>query len=316
MVAHDHEHEGGSTRQHATGAHVHLTSSYGRVFAIAVVLNLAYVGAEAFFGIVSHSLALLADAGHNLSDVLGLLAAWIASVLSQRRPGGRYTYGLRGSTILAALANAVALLVVTGGIGWEAIRRLQSPEPLAEVTVVVVASIGVVINGAIALMFMSGRKGDLNIRGVFLHMGADALVTLGVVVAGAMILWTGWIWLDPAISLIIGIVIVVGTWRLLRESVNLALGAVPPGIDHEAVAAYLSSLPGITAVHDLHIWGMSTTETALTAHLVRPEGDVSDALLMRAAHELQLRFGIGHTTLQVETGIEAEVCWLAPEEVV
>jgi cobalt-zinc-cadmium efflux system protein len=193
---------------------------------------------------------------------------------------------------------------------------LQSPEPLAEVIVVVVASIGVVINGAIALMFMSGRKGDLNIRGVFLHMGADALVTLGVVVAGAMILWTGWIWLDPAISLIIGIVIVVGTWRLLRESVNLALGAVPPGIDHEAVAAYLSSLPGITAVHDLHIWGMSTTETALTAHLVRPEGDVSDALLMRAAHELQLRFGIGHTTLQVETGIEAEVCRLAPEEVV
>lgn len=314
MAAHD-EHEHGSDHQHAGAGHSHLPGNFGRAFAIGVLLNLAYVGAEAFYGFASNSLALLADAGHNLSDVLGLVAAWVASVLSQRRPNRRYTYGLRGSTILAALANAVALLVVIGGIGWEAVRRLQSPEPLAGITVIIVAVIGVIINGSTALMFMSGRKSDLNIRGAFLHMAADAAVTLGVVFAGIMILWTGWLWLDPAISLIIGLVIVVGTWGLLRDSVNLALGAVPPGIDAEAVTRYLTSLPGVTGLHDLHIWGMSTTEAALTAHLVRPEGGASDAFLAQAANELEHRFGIGHTTLQIETE-DGNVCRLAPDEVV
>jgi cobalt-zinc-cadmium efflux system protein len=301
---------------HDNHDHDRLPSSFGRAFAIGVVLNLAYVGAEALYGIASHSLALLADAGHNFGDVLGLAAAWSASVLSRRGPGGRYTYGLRGSTILVALANAVLLLVITGGIGWEAIRRLQSPEPLSGLTIIVVAAIGVIVNGLTAFLFMSGRNSDLNIRAAFLHLASDAVVALGVVVAGALILWTGWLWLDPASSLIISIVIVVSTWSLLRDSVNLALGAVPPSIDREAVALYLGSLPGITAVHDLHIWGMSTTETALTAHLVRPEGGLPDPFLRHVAHELEECFGIGHVTLQLETTDDADACRLAPDDVV
>ena len=255
-----------SGHHHGPSAHTHAPADFGRAFLIGITLNAAYVLAEAFYGIASHSLALLADAGHNASDVLGLFAAWGASVLSKKRPGGRYTYGLRGSTILAALANAVVLLVVTGGIAWEAIRRLQSPEPTAGLTIIIVAAIGVLINGGTALLFMSGRKADLNIRGAFLHMASDALVTLGVVAAGGLILWTGWLWLDPAISLVISLVIVVATWSLLRDSVNLALSAVPAGIDRDGVERYLTSLPGIASVHDLHSWGMSTTETALTAH--------------------------------------------------
>jgi cobalt-zinc-cadmium efflux system protein len=301
---------------HGVAGHVHAPSGFGRAFAVGVMLNLVYVGAEAFYGIASHSLALFADAGHNLGDVLGLAAAWGASVISRSRPGGRYTYGLRGSTILVALANAVLLLVITGGIAWEAILRLQAPEPLSGLTIVVVAAIGIVVNGTTALLFMSGREGDLNIRGAYLHLASDAVVALGVVVAGALILWTGWLWLDPAISLIVSIVIILGTWSLLRDSVNLALAAVPPGIERDAVARYLGSLPPIIAVHDLHIWGMSTTETALTAHLVCPEGVPTDALLRRAAHELEERFGIGHVTLQVETTDDAEICRLAPDEII
>jgi len=266
--------------------------------------------------VVSHSLALLADAGHNLGDVLALAAAWGASILGQRRPGGRYTYGFRGSTILVALGNAVLLLVITGGIAWEAIRRLQSPEPLSGMIVVIVAAVGVVINGSTALLFMAGRRGDLNIRAAFLHLASDAAVAFGVALAGVLLLMTGWLWLDPAISLAISIIIVVSTWSVLRDSINLALHAVPSGIEREAVADYLGSLPGITAVHDLHIWGMSTTETALTAHLVRPEGVPTEALLRRAQHELQERFGIGHVTLQVETADEAVICRLAPDDIV
>jgi cobalt-zinc-cadmium efflux system protein len=296
--------------------HVHAAPDFGRAFAVGAVLNLAYVAAEAFYGVASHSLALLADAGHNLGDVLSLAAAWGASTLARRGPGGRYTYGLRGSTILVALANCVLLLVITGGIGWEAIRRLEEPEPLSGATVIVVAAIGIVINGATALPFVAGRKSDLNVRGAFAHLVSDALVAFGVVLGGAVILWTGWFWLDPAISLVISLVIVVGTWSLLRDSVDLALGAVPGSIDREAVAGYLGSLPGIAAVHDLHIWGMSTTDTALTAHLVRPEGVWSDPFLHHVAHELEERFGIGHVTLQLETAADADACRLAPDDVV
>ena len=301
---------------HSHAHHAHGAADFGRAFAIGIALNLAYVGGEAAAGVTSGSLALLADAGHNLGDVLALAAAWGASILGQRRPGGRYTYGFRGSTILVALGNAVLLLVITGGIAWEAIRRLQSPEPLSGMTVVIVAAVGVVINGSTALLFMSGRRGDLNIRAAFLHLASDAAVALGVVLAGVLILMTGWLWLDPAISLAISIIIVVSTWSVLRDSINLALHAVPSGIERDAVADYLGSLPGITAVHDLHIWGMSTTETALTAHLVRPEGVPTEALLRRAQHELQERFGIGHVTLQVETADEAVICRLAPDDTV
>ena len=303
---------------HAHGPHSgHAPRDFGRAFAIGVALNAAYVVAEAFYGVVSHSLALLADAGHNLGDVLALSAAWGAALLSRRSPGGRYTYGFRGSTILVALGNAVLLLIITGGIAWEAIRRLvQAPEPVSELTVVIVAAVGVVINGATALMFMAGRKGDLNIRAAFLHLASDAAVAFGVVLAGVLMLMTGWLWLDPAIGLAISVIIVAGTWSLLRDSLDLALHAVPAGIERDAVADYLGSLPGITAVHDLHIWGMSTTETALTAHLVRPEGVPNEALLRRAQHELQERFGIGHVTLQVETAAEAVICRLAPDDTV
>jgi len=314
MSKHDHPHHHDHGHAHGGHSHSHLPANFGRAFAIGIGLNAAYVGAEAFSGIEANSLALLADAGHNLGDVLGLLAAWGASLLSRRRPGGRYTYGLRGSTILAALGNAVVLLVVTGGIAWEAIRRLASPEEAAGLTIIIVAAIGVLINGVTAFLFMAGRKDDLNIKATFFHMASDALVALGVVIAGALILWTGWHWLDPAISLVISLVIVVGTWSLLRDSVNLALDAVPEGIDRDAVARYLASLPGITAVHDLHIWGMSTTETALTAHLVRPDASPADVFLQRACHELDERFGIVHATIQLETREDA--CRLAPDEVV
>jgi len=243
----DHEHEHHHHR--GAGGHVHAPASFGRAFAIGIALNTAYVLGGAFYGVAAHSLALLADAGHNLGDVLGLAAAWGASILGTRKPGGRYTYGLRRSSILAALGNAVVLLVVTGGIAWEGIRRLLDPEPTAGITIIAVAAGGIVVNGVTALLFMSGRKDDLNIKGAFLHMASDALVALGVVVAGGLILWTGWLWLDPAISLVISAVIVAGTWSLLRNSVNLSLDAVP-GIDGHAVEARLRALPGVSEVHD------------------------------------------------------------------
>ncbi len=307
---HDHGHG------HGPGGHHHAPANFGNAFAIGIALNLAYVLGEAFYGVVAHSLALLADAGHNLGDVLGLGAAWLASVLGRRRPSGRYTYGLRRSSILAALGNAVVLLVVTGGIAWEGIRRLMHPEPSGGTVIMVVAAIGIVINGVTALLFMSGRKGDLNIKGAFMHMASDALVALGVVVAGGVILWTGWFWLDPAISLVISAVIVVGTWSLLRDSTNLALDAVPPGVDQTKVLAFLRGLPDVVEVHDLHIWGMSTTETALTAHLVRPGATVDDDLLRHACEELREHFSISHATLQIEDGSGAHPCVLRPDEVV
>lgn len=296
--------------------HDHSQTNFGRAFAIGVALNVAFVLVEAFYGYQAHSLALVADAGHNLSDVLGLLLAWGASILAQRQPTQRRTYGMRRSSILAALINAIVLLVAVGGIAWEAIRRFNDPSPVAGGTVIWVAIIGIVINTATALMFMSGRKGDLNIRGAFLHMAADAGVSLGVVLAGIAILITGWLWIDPVVSLIIVAVILVSTWGLLRDSVNLALDAVPEDVDVVKVQAYLAALPGVNDVHDLHIWGMSTTETALTAHLVMQDASGDDALLSRACRELHDQFGIEHATLQFETGDASYPCHLAPADTV
>ncbi|MDP2989524.1 MAG: cation diffusion facilitator family transporter [Kiritimatiellota bacterium] len=280
--------------------HSHDPHNYNRAFAIGVTLNIAFVIVEATFGIMADSLALLADAGHNLSDVLGLLLAWGASILTRRTPSERRTYGLRKSTILAALFNAVILMVAVGGIAWEAVGRFNDPAEVAGGTIIIVASIGFVINGATALLFVRGRRGDLNIRGAFLHMVADAAVSLGVVLAGVAMLFTGWHWIDPVVSLMIAVVILVGTWGLLKASLNLAMDAVPEDIDPQAVTSYLKELPGVLAVHDLHIWGMSTTETALTAHLVKPAAPDDDAIIALASEELHERFGIDHTTLQWE----------------
>ncbi len=282
--------------------HSHEPPNYNRAFVIGIALNVGFVVVEAVFGFLTNSLALLADAGHNLSDVLGLLLAWGASWLVRRRPTQRYTYGLRRSSILAALLNASVLLVAMGGIATEAIRRFSTPQPVSGGTMLGVALVGIVINGVTAVMFMSGRERDLNIKGAFLHMAADALVSFGVVLAGIAILTTGWLWFDPVISLIIVVVIVVGTWNLLRDSLDLALDAVPQGIEPQAVQIYLDQLPGVVEVHDLHIWAMSTTETALTAHLVMLTGNPGDAFLSRISMELHDKFGIEHTTIQVETG--------------
>ena len=309
---HDHDHDHG----HGAHAHSHAPADFGRAFAIGIALNSVYVVAEAAYGVFANSLALLADAGHNAGDVVSLGLAWLAAFLSKRAPSSRYTYGLRSSSILAALANAVLLALVTGGIAWEAVLRLMKPEPAAGVTIMAVAAVGIAVNGVTALMFMSGRERDLNVRSAFQHMASDALVALGVVATGAAILLTHWLWLDPAISLAISAVIVWGTWSLLREALALALAAAPAGIDTRGVADYLAGLPGVTEVHDLHIWGMSTTETALTAHLVKPDAPADDALLQRACAEIKARFAIGHATLQFETGSEAHPCPLASSAIV
>jgi cobalt-zinc-cadmium efflux system protein len=311
-MAHSHHHDHG---EHHGGGHLHAPRSFGRAFAVGIGLNVGFVLVEAGYGLAANSMALLADAGHNLSDVLGLAVAWIASVLSKRPPSWRYTYGLKGSSILAALFNAVFLLLAFGAIAWEAILRLLDPAPVAAGTVMVVAAIGIAINGFTAWLFASGREGDLNIRGAYLHMAADAAVSAGVVVAGLVILVTGALWLDPVVSLVIAGVIVWGTWGLLRDSLAMSLGAVPPGVEADAVRAFLAGQPGVAALHDLHIWPMSTTEIALTAHLVMPGGHPGDAFLMRVAEELRRRHGIGHVTLQVETDPET-ACALEPEHVV
>jgi cobalt-zinc-cadmium efflux system protein len=259
--------------------------------------------------------ALLADAGHNLGDVLSLLAAWWASVLVAAKPSGRYTYGLRSSSMLAALFNAVTLLVATGGIAWEAARRLVDPQPAEGVVMMAVAAAGVAINGVTAWMFVQGAKTDLNLRAAFAHMLTDALVSLAVVAAGAAILFTGWLWLDPAVSLAVAVVIVAGTWGLLRDAVNMVLAAAPPGIDPAEVRGVLEALPGVERLHDLHIWPMSTTETALTCHLIMPGGHPGDGFLSEACETLHERFGIGHATIQVEMG-DGAACRLEPEHVV
>ena len=292
-------------------AHTHVTRSFGSAFALGVGLNFAFVVVEVIFGIFAHSLSLIADAGHNMGDVLGLVLAWVASVLVKTPATDRRTYGLRSSSILAALFNAIFLLVSVGAIAWEAIRRFGVPIEVAGKTVIYVSLVGIAINTATALMFMSGRKGDLNIRSAFLHMAADAAVSAGVVVAGVAIVLTGLHWIDPVVSLIIAAVIVWGTWGLLRDSLNLALQAVPVAINLSEVRKYLGGLPQVTAVHDLHVWPMSTTETALTAHLEMPTGAPGDAFVREVCEHLHQQFGIEHSTIQIEQN--AERCSLASE---
>lgn len=289
---------------------------FDRAFALGVALNAGFVLAEWVFGVLANSLALIADASHNLGDVLGLLLAWGAAALARRLPSPRFTYGLRSSTILAALANATLLLVITGGIAWEAVLRFRDPAPVEAPIVIWVAAVGVVINAATAMLFLSGRKHDLNLRGAFLHMAADAAVSLGVVIAGLLTLATGWSWLDPVVSLGIVAVILLGTWGLLRDAIRLALHAVPDGVDPANVRRFLERQPGVEEVHDLHIWGMSTTETALTAHLVMPGGHPGDAFITGLADRMDREFGIAHATLQVETRSGAQPCALAPDHVV
>jgi cobalt-zinc-cadmium efflux system protein len=304
----DHQHL--SHHRHGRGE-----ANYGRAFAIGIVANLAYLGGEAIAGIFSGSLALLADAGHNLGDVLGLALSWGAAVLGRRQPSGRFTYGLRSSSILAALANAIILLVVTGGIAWEAIWRISHPMPVASGIIVAVAAIGIFVNGGTALLFSSGA-GDLNVKSAFFHLAADALVTAGVVATGVVIWLTNWLWLDPLVSLMVSVVIVFGTWRLLKSAIGLALDAVPEGLDAAAVRTHLLALPGVAGLHDLHIWGMSTTETALTCHLIMPNGHPGDTVLNEMAQQLHHRFGIQHATIQIELADSDEACALTPEHVV
>lgn len=310
-MPHSHDHHEHHDHGHA---HAHAPASFDRAFAIGVGLNLAFVLAEFLFGLRAHSLALVSDAGHNLTDVLGLSLAWAGSVLARRGPTPRRTYGMRRFSILAALGNAGFLLVAVGAITVESIARLYHPEPVASTSVMVVAAIGIVINAGTALGFMRGRAHDLNIRGAFLHMLGDAAVSAGVVVTGLLIALTSWYWLDPAVSLLLVALIVWSTWGLARDSLDLALDAVPPGIDPDEVSALLGGLDGVMEVHDLHIWGMSTTDVALTAHLVRPCGGNEDAVLAEATRELRERFGIAHATIQLERGLAIHACELAPPD--
>ena len=287
---------------HAHGHHHHPPPDFGAAFAAGIALNLGFVAVEAAYGFWANSMALLADAGHNLSDVLGLVIAWGASALAKRPPSRRFSYGLRGASILAALANAIILLVAVGFIVYHAAIRLLVPDLVDGETVIAVAAIGIAVNGVTAWMFARGRKRDLNIRGAYLHMVADALVSAGVVVAGIGIATTGWVWIDPVASLVVAALIFLATLELLRESLTMALAGVPPHIDPDEVEAHLEALPGVERIHDLHVWPMSTTEFALTAHLVIPGGFPGDRFLADCADGIGHRFGITHCTLQVETG--------------
>jgi cobalt-zinc-cadmium efflux system protein len=308
-MTHQHSH---SHHDHSHAGHSHHTpANYNRAFIVGMILNSGFVVTEFVLGWQANSVALMADAGHNLSDVLGLLLSWIASLVARRQASARYTYGWRKSSILAAFLNAVLLLVTTGGIVWESIQRLFHPGEVNSAIVIGVAAVGVVINTGTALMFLSGRKQDLNIRAAFQHMAADALVSIGVVFAGFGILSTHWLWLDPAFSLIISCLIIFSTWELLKDSFHLAIDGVPKNIDWRTVHTYLSDRPGVVQIHDLHIWSMSTAETALTVHLVIPAGHPGDEFLEQIAHELQDTFGIQHTTVQIEIGDSDSACHLA-----
>ena len=312
---HHHGHDNGHHHGHAhSHGHVHAPKDFGAVFAIGTSLNLALVFAELGFGYAANSLALISDGVHNFSDVVGLLLAWGGSWLATRQPTRSRTYGYRGASILAALGNAALLLVVTGGIFIEALQRLFDTRPVVSGTVMWVAVVAIIINTATALLFMRGRESDLNIRGAFIHMAGDAAVSLGVVIAAVLIGLTGWQWLDPVVSMAIAAVILWSSWGLARSALNLAVAAVPTEVDRDAVESYLAALPGVQEVHDLHIWAMSTTEVALTAHLVRSDVADNDVVLHDAAHELARRFGIHHPTLQIERGTFE--CHLAPEHVV
>ena len=308
---HDHGEHG-----HDHHGHSHAPTSFGRAFLIGITLNTAFIFGEVIYGLKANSLALLADAGHNASDVLGLVMAWTAVLVSKRLPSHRFTYGLHSSTILAALANSIVLFVATGGIMWEALLRLKHPTDITGYTMIVVATVGIFVNGVTAWLFMRGGKEDLNIRGAYLHMLADAMVSFGVVVAGFIILKTHWLWLDPAVSVVIGMVIIFGTWHLLRDSLSLALQGVPAHIDLAKVKDFLMQRQGVKEVHDLHIWGMSTSATVMSVHLVMPGGHPGDKAIRNIAHEMEEHFRIGHATIQVEVADESAECPLAPEHVV
>lgn len=301
---------------HTHAHHDHSSGqTFGPAFVIGIALNLTFVAIEALYGILGNSVALLADAGHNLSDVLALGVAFAASLLGTRAPSARFTYGLRNSTILAALFNAMVLLVVVGAIAWEAIQRLGNPEPVSGRIVMIVAAIGIAINGLCAFLFARGSDKDVNIRAAFVHMAADAVVSAGVVLAGLAILLTGQAWIDPLVSLIVNGLIVWATWGLLRDSLAMTMGAVPPAIDPLEVRHYLTGLPGVNDLHDLHVWPLGTADVALTCHLVMPAGHPGDAFLIETARQLRARFGIGHPTLQIEVD-PATVCQLAPANVI
>lgn len=299
--SHSHDHSG---HEHGHG-HSHAPKDFGRAFFIAIVLNTGFVGLEVVMGLLSGSLALLSDAGHNLSDVLGLILAWGAAVLARRPAAGRYTFGLKRSTILAALGNAIFLLVSVGALALEAISRLRDPRPVEAGVVAWVSGLGILVNGGTALLFISGSKGDLNIRGAFLHMAADAGVSLGVMIAGIVILFTGANWIDPVVSLIVLAVILYGTWGLFTESLGLALDAAPPHLSLPDIEKLLAGLPGVAGVHHVHVWALSTTETALTAHVVKTDPALDDALLAEIREELEEHFGITHVTIQLESAADA-----------
>lgn len=328
---HDHTHDGhacdghgdedghghGHAHEHGFGHHhSHAPASFGKAFAIGIAINSLYLVAEAVWGVLSNSLSLLADAGHNLSDVMALGAAWLAEHLSRKGPSARFTYGLRRSSILAALANALVLMLVTGGVAWEAVSRLITPDTATTAgrTMMIVAALGIVVNGASAMLFAAGQKDDLNIRGAFLHLLSDAVTSLAVVIAGGLMLLTGLHWIDAAFSLAISVVVVLGTWSLLKDSLDMALDAVPRKINASGLEAYLRAIPGITDYHDLHIWPLSTTETALTVHLVRAPAALSPqeeaSLLDGIVSTLRQRFGIAHPTVQIETQDYAPLCHL------
>ena len=296
---------------HPPHTHGHGAVSYNRAFLFGIALNIGFVVVEAYFGWKSNSLALLADAGHNLSDVLGLVLAWGGMWMARRQPNDQHTYGWQRASILAALVNALILLVAMGSMAWEAVNRLSVPSPIEGQTVMLVAAVGVLINGVTAWLFMSGGRNDLNIRGAYLHMAADALVSLAVVAGGAVYLWSGWLWLDPVLSLLIAVLIVFGTWSLFSQSLHLAFDGVPAGVDLAQVRDCLAGFKGVREVHDLHVWAMSTSESAMTVHLVMPDGHPGDAFLIKVSHVLHDRFDIEHVTIQIEIGDTGLPCPLA-----
>jgi cobalt-zinc-cadmium efflux system protein len=306
MSGHHHHHDHGHGHHHHHGD----PADHGRAFAIAITLNAIFVAVEFGYGFLANSTALMADAGHNLSDVLGLMLAWGAAILAKREPSRRFTYGLRSSSMLAALFNGMLLMVACGAIAWEAVLQLIDPVPVHGPTVSVVAGIGILVNGISAWLFMKGSKDDLNIRGAYLHLAADAAISLGVLVSGLLVMFTGWIRLDPLVSLGIVVMIVAGTWSLLKESLRMMMAAVPDNVDSRKVEQFLRARPGVTEVHDLHIWSMSTTETALTAHLVMPAGYPGDVAMDDIARGLREQFAIHHSTLQTELGTTEHACCL------
>lgn len=310
-----HGHGGNPQDKHRNHTHHHVPENFNSRFAWGAGINMLFVVAELGFGIISNSLGLIADAAHNFSDVIGLLLAWGGAWLSRLNPTAQRTYGYSGASILAALANASLLFIAIGGIFVQAVNRFMNPQPVESMTIIWVAMIGIVINGATAMIFHKGQEHDLNIRGAYLHMVADTAISLGVVIAGVIIMYTNWLWVDPVVSVAIAVIIAIGTWNLATEALHLSLAGVPKHVNRDEVHKFLFSLPGVTEVHDLHIWGMSTTQTALTAHLLRPNHGIDDEFLHHISDELLKRFNIQHPTIQLESGKDSQPCRLAPENV-